>query len=210
MTIFTFLPIFEWQCWNRFLESEANRWKPFTSKNVHRKHFRKCFWSYLQKPPMIGNGVCHFFADFWLTKLKLLSGKVSQSNKNYLNPKLVITSIFENGFHEIFMSKTNVLRVWKWQFSLFWKLLSDKVETGKTRQNLKNYSNSKLFIGSILKIYFKATLRSKTNVLSVWKCHFTLFFKCWVMKLKPFSGKVRQSKENSFSPKIVFKLTWGE
>ena len=145
-------------------------------QNGHRKHFRKCFWSYLQKLPMTENRVCHFFADFWLTKVKLLSGKVSQSNKNYLNPKLVKTSIFENGFHEIFMSETNVLRVWKWQFSFFWKLLSDKVETGKTRQNLKNYSNWKLFIASILKIGFKATLRSKTDVLNVWKCHFTLFF----------------------------------
>ena len=174
--IFTFLPIFEWPCRNRFLESEANRWKPFTSKNGHRKHFRKCFWSYLQKLPMTENRVCHFFAEFWLTKVKLLSGKVSQSNKNYLNPKLVKTSIFENGFHEIFMSETNVLRVWKWQFSFFWKLLRDKVETGKTRQNLKNYSNWKLFIASILKIGFKATLRSKTDVVNVWKCHFTLFF----------------------------------
>ena len=72
--------------------------------------------------------IFHFFA-IWVTKLKPSSGKLRQSNENYLNPKLVIGGILENGFEATLRSKMNVLNIWKWHFSVFWKILSDEVKT---------------------------------------------------------------------------------
>ena len=48
---------------------------------------------------------------------------------------------------------------------------------GKVRQSVHNYLNQNLLIGSFLENGFKATLNSKTNVLSVWKGHFSVFCK---------------------------------
>ena len=73
--------------------------------------------------------IFQFFANFWVMKLKLLSGKVRQSVQNYLNQNLVIGSFLENGFEAILSSRTNVLSVWKEHFSVFCKFLSDEVET---------------------------------------------------------------------------------
>ena len=64
-----------------------------------------------------------------MTKLKPLLGKVKQSIQNYLNQNLVIESFLENGFEATLSSKTNVVSVSKGRFSIFLKLLSDKVET---------------------------------------------------------------------------------
>ena len=76
-------------------------------------------------------------------------------------------------------SKTHVLSAWKTHFSLFCKFLSEKVETilWEVRQSLQNNLNQNLVIGSFLENGFEATLSSKTNVLSVWKVHFSVFSK---------------------------------
>ena len=68
-------------------------------------------------------------ANFWVTKLKPFSVKVSQSVQNYFNQNLVIGSFLENGFEATLTSKTNVVSVWKRHFSAFCQLLSDEVET---------------------------------------------------------------------------------
>ena len=47
--------------------------------------------------------------------------------------------------------------------------------SGKARQSVKNCSNENLVVRSILQNGFKTTLRSKTNVQSVWKWKFLLF-----------------------------------
>ena len=70
-----------------------------------------------------------FWVFLWVTKQKPFSGKVRQSVQNCLNSRLVIKSSLENGFEATLKSKTNVLRVWKWHFSLFCKFLSDNVKT---------------------------------------------------------------------------------
>ena len=77
----------------------------------------------------LGKGILQFFAGFCATKLKPLLGKVKQSIQNYLNQNLVIESFLENGFEATLSSKTNVVSVSKGRFSIFLKLLSDKVET---------------------------------------------------------------------------------
>ena len=64
-----------------------------------------------------------------MTKLKPFFGKARQSVQNWLNWELVIGSILENGSEAKLKSKTNVLSLWKWHFSVFCKFLSDEVET---------------------------------------------------------------------------------
>ena len=65
------------------------------------------------------------FFSFWLTKLKLFSGKVGQSVQSYLNQNLGIRTFIENGFQATSSSKTNVLNAWKKDFPVFCKFLSD-------------------------------------------------------------------------------------
>ena len=47
----------------------------------------------------------------------------------------------------------------------------------KERQSVQDYLNQNLVIGSFLENGFEATLSSKTNVVSVWKEHFSVFCK---------------------------------
>ena len=47
----------------------------------------------------------------------------------------------------------------------------------KVRQSIQSYLNQYLGIGSFLENGFEATLCSKTNVVSVWKEHFSVFCK---------------------------------
>ena len=78
----------------------------------------------------------------------------------------------------------------------------------------KDHLNQRLFIGSILENCFEATLLSKTNVLSVWKCHFSLFYTflssevetvCWKSKakwpklLKPKFGHMKLFRKSFWS-----------
>ena len=83
---------------------------------------KRMFWEFEKD-------IFQFFANFWVTTLKPFSGKVRQSAQNYLNQKSVVGSFLENGFEATLSSKTNVLTVWKKHFSMFWKFLSDEVET---------------------------------------------------------------------------------
>ena len=61
-------------------------------------------------------------------------------------------------------------------FANLWATKS-KLFSGKARQSIQNYLNQNLVIGSFLENDFEATLSSKTNVLSVWKEHFSKFCK---------------------------------
>ena len=48
---------------------------------------------------------------------------------------------------------------------------------GKARQSVQNWLNWELVIGSILENGSEAKLKSKMNVLSLWKWHFSVFCK---------------------------------
>ena len=61
-------------------------------------------------------------------------------------------------------------------FANLWATKS-KLFSGKARQSIQNYLNQNLVIGSFLENDFEATLSSKTNVVSVWKGHFSVFCK---------------------------------
>ena len=83
---------------------------------------KRMFWAFEKT-------IFQFFANVWVTKLKPFSGKVRQSDQNCLNQNVSIGSFLENGFEATLSSKTNVLSVGKRHFSIFWKCLSDEVET---------------------------------------------------------------------------------
>ena len=61
-------------------------------------------------------------------------------------------------------------------FANFW-VTKLKPFSGKVRQSVQNYLNQNLVIRSFLENGFEGTLSSKTNVLSVWKMHFSVFCK---------------------------------
>ena len=61
------------------------------------------------------------------------------------------------------------------QFFANFRLTKLKSFPGKVRQSNRNYSNQNLVIGNFLENSFEATFSSKTNFLSVWKAHFSVF-----------------------------------
>ena len=88
-------------------------------------------------------------------------------------------------------------------FANFWAIKSKRF-SGKVRQSIQNYLNQNFVIRNFLENGFGANLSSKMNVLSVWKRHFSVFFaRFWVTKLKPFSGKAKQSVQNYFNQNFV-------
>ena len=56
----------------------------------------------------------------------------------------------------------------------FW-VMKFKPFSGKERQSFENYLYQNLVIGTFLENGFEGTLSSKTNVLRVWKGHFSVF-----------------------------------
>ena len=86
----------------------------------------------------------------------------------------------------------------------FW-VMKLKPFSGKIRQSIQNYLNQNLVIGSFLENGSEATLSSKTNVLSVWKGHFSDFLNFRVRKLKPFPRKVKKDIKNYLNQNLVIE-----
>ena len=79
-----------------------------------------------------------------------------------------------------------------------------KLFSGKTTQSLKlKLLKSKLVIAGILGNSFEATSRSKTNVLSIPKWHFSFFFSNFFIDEIETIDKGRQKVENCVNPKLV-------
>ena len=83
---------------------------------------KRMFWAFEK-------GIFQFFANFWVRKLKPFLENVRQSIQSNLNQHLVIGSFLELDFGATLGSKRSVASVWKEDFSVFWKFLSEKVET---------------------------------------------------------------------------------
>ena len=71
---------------------------------------------------------------------------------------------------------------WAFEKSIFQSFPSSWVKklkpfSSKVRQSVQTYLNQNLLIGSFLENGFGATLSSKTNILGVWKGHFSVFCK---------------------------------
>ena len=114
--------------------------------------------------------VFHFFANFWVTKLKPFREKVSQSVQNYLNQNLVIGSCLENGFEATLRSKMNVVSISKGRFSFFCKFLSDEVETisWKSEPKRSKLFKSKFGHRKLLRKWVWSYLDLKSEFLEPW------------------------------------------
>ena len=168
--------------------------------------FLKLHWAQKQMFWAFENGIFQFKASFWVTKLVSFSGKVRQNIKIYLNQNLVKKSFLETRFKswgEERMFWTFEKRIFQF-FAKFW-VTKVKLFSEKGRQSEAVYLNQKFVIRTFLGNGFGATLRWKTNVVSVWKEHFSVFAAFWVMKSRPFSGRVRQSIQNCLNPYLVIE-----
>ena len=144
-----------------------------------------------------GKDILQFFASFYVTKLKSLSGKVKQSVRNYLNQNLVIERFLENGFEASLSSKTNVVSVSKRRFSIFCKFFTGEVETilWKSEPKHSKLFKSKFGHRKLLREWVLSYLEVKNQCCEHLKTAFFRFFLFFVFnfsmtKVKPFSGKV--------------------
>ena len=74
------------------------------------------------------NDILYIFTSFCVSKSKPLSAIARECLQNFVNLKLVIRSVIENGLQPFLRSKTNFVNIWKQHFNFF-KLLSNEVET---------------------------------------------------------------------------------
>ena len=140
--------------------------------------FLKLHWAQKQMFWAFERGIFQFKASFWVTKLISFSGKVRQNIKIYLNQNLVKKSFLENRFKswgEERMFWTFEKRIFQF-FAKFW-VTKVKLFSEQGRQSEAVYLNQKFVIRTFLGNCFGATFRWKTNVVSVWKEHFSVFCK---------------------------------
>ena len=118
-----------------------------------------------------------FFVNFWVTKLKPFSGKVKQSVQNYLNQNLVIGSFFK-WFWSYLELKNECSKRLKRAFFSFLQFLRDEAETifWESEAKQSKLFKSKFGHRKLLRKWFWSYLEL-TNVLSVWKEHFSVFCK---------------------------------
>ena len=115
-------------------------------------------WAQKRMFCMFEKEIFQFFENFWLTKLKLFSGKPRQSVQNYLNQNLVIGSSLKNGFEATLSSKR---MVWAFEkgivqfFANFW-VAKLKLFSGKARKCCENFFHKACFVGSILENAFQS------------------------------------------------------
>ena len=83
---------------------------------------KQMFWAFQKS-------IFQLFASFLVTKLKPFSGKERQIGQIYLNQNFGRRSFLENCFGATLSSKTNVVSVWKEHFPVFYKYLTEEVET---------------------------------------------------------------------------------
>ena len=105
------------------------------------------------------NTIFPFFGNFWVTNLKPFSGKVRQSDQNYLNQNLVIGSFLKIVLQLPWTQKRTFLAFKKTIFLIFAKFWVTKLKrfSGKVRQSVQNYLTQNLVIGNFLKNDSEAT-----------------------------------------------------
>ena len=146
--------------------------------------------------------------------------KTRQSLQKGLNLNSAKESILGIGFGAILSSKTFEKDIFNF-FAHFWATKL-KPFPGKVRQSVKDCLNESLIIENFWKTCYETTLRSKANVLSVLKWHFSIFCKFWKTKLKLFIGKATTVYYKTLKTvsikiwsydtfyKFLFRLPWGQ
>ena len=71
----------------------------------------------------------------------------------------------------------------------------------KVRQSVQNYLNQTSVIGTFLENVLEATLSSKTNVMSVWKKYFPVFWKFFSDEVEPVFWESEEKRSKLFKSK---------
>ena len=118
-----------------------------------------------------------FFGNFSLKKLKPFFGKVRQNIQSHLNQSLVIGRFLQNGFEAMLSSKTSVVIVWKGHFLVFWRFLSDEVETifWKIKRKRSKLFQSKFGHKKLLRKCLWSYLQLKNECCECLKRAFSVF-----------------------------------
>ena len=74
--------------------------------------------------------------------------------------------------------------------------------SGKVKQILQSYLNQNLVIERLLENSFEATLKSKTNVVSIWKGRFWIFCKFWSDEVETILRKSEPKRSKLFKSKF--------
>ena len=143
-----------------------------------------------------------------MAKLGPFSGTARQRLQNCLNSRLVIKTFLENGSEATLRSKTNVLSIWKWQFSgffFFFEWMNEEVETIIWENEAKHQKVFKLKFShsKLVKKWVKSFFELKNKHCSGVKTAYVIFYKFWLTKLNPFSGKMRQNMKLSLNQNLV-------
>ena len=86
-------------------------------------------------------------------------------------------------------------------FGNFW-VTKLKPFSGKVKESVQNYLNRNFVIGNYLGNGFEATLSSKTNVLNVWKGHFSVFWKFLSDEVKTILWESEGKRSKLFKSKF--------
>ena len=144
------------------------------------------------------------FAKFWVTKVRPFCGKVRESVKICLNQILGIRIFLEKGFKATLSSKRMFKAFEKSFFQFFANLWVTKLKpfSGKVGQSIKIYWNQSFVTRTFLENVFVATLSSQTNVLSVWKEHFSVFWQFLSDKVETLSWESEAKCSKLFKSKF--------
>ena len=134
-----------------FWESEGKHLTLFKSKLSQSWAQKRVLW-------VFEKGIFQFFEDFWVTKWRQFSGKLTESVQNCFNQNLVIGTFLENVFQPTMSSKTSVVSAWKKQ--IFCKFFIKEVETifWESEAKCSTLFKSKFGRRSFLENGFEATL----------------------------------------------------
>ena len=126
---------------------------------------------------------------------------------------MVSGSILENGCKATSRWKTILLSISKKKvFYNFW-VTKLKPFSMKVRQRVQNYLNQNLIIESFLENGFEAPLRSKTNVMSIWKGYISFFRKFLSGEVETIFRENKAKGSKLFKSKfrhrnLLTKLPW--
>ena len=167
--------------------------------SVKGSFFENCFertFSWKTNVVSVWKGHLSVFRKFLSGEVETLFWESEAKRSKSFNPNLVIERFLENGFEGTLSWKTNVLSIWKGNFSVFCKFWRGEVETIFWESEAKH---SKLFKSEfghrkLLRKWFWSYLDLKNDCSQRLKRVFFSFFpNFWVTKLKTFSWKGRQN-----------------
>ena len=133
---------------------------------------KRMFWAFEK-------GICQFFTNFWVTKLKLVKIRNKLEPLRPFKFKVGQMKVFRKWFWNNLVIKNECSVHLEREIFSFLQFLIYEVEAifWESEAKFSKLSKSKFGHMKLLKNGFEATSSSKANVLSVWKGHFSVICK---------------------------------